>query len=65
METTQTSKIDDKYRWECQNDKHEWEWKDWSTSVIVRGYWVCKKCGKMKMETMGWHNGYSGTSITT
>jgi len=51
METTQTNEIE-----ECQNDEHEWEWRAWSTLAYVQGYWVCKKCGKMKLETERWND---------
>ena len=38
----------------CKDDNHEFEWKDWSTSVYLLGYWVCKNCEIVKFKWQDW-----------
>ena len=62
METTQTSEIE-----KCQDNKHEWEWRDWSTSTYLYGYWrICMRCGVIKYNWPHWsENNYFHESSTT
>ena len=42
----------------CQNDRHEFEWNDWSTSMYLQGFWICKKCGTIRYNWQHWKDGY-------
>lgn len=49
METEKTT-----FNKQCSEDNHRFEWRDWSTSTYLYGYWVCKICGALKFNWRKW-----------